>query len=62
MKQKQSDPLLVTATELAERLRVHPQTIYTMTRKREIPSMRVGGAWRYDLDAVMAVLEREKEE
>jgi excisionase family DNA binding protein len=38
---------LYTIKELAERLRVHPSTIYQLLREGRLPGFRVGGSWRF---------------
>lgn len=44
----------LTASQLAERLQIHPDTIRLLTRKGEIPYHKIGGAIRYDLAQVLA--------
>ena len=50
------EPLL-TIQALATYLGIHPQTIYSMARKGDIPSVRIGRAWRFDREAVLAALD-----
>ena len=50
---------LLTATELADALGVSLSTVRRMTRDGQIPVVRLRGAVRYDLEAV--VREREAE-
>jgi len=48
-------PELLTAQELADRLRVEKDTVYRWTRAGKIPSIRLGGRlFRYELDKVLA--------
>ena len=50
-------PELLTATELAERLRVSPETVRSWARRGCIPTMRLSRkAIRYNLEAVLAAL------
>lgn len=49
-------PPALTATELAAHLGVTPDTVRIKAKTREIPGMRVGRLWRFDLAAVLAAL------
>ena len=37
---------LLTIAEVAERLKLTPQTIYKMIKDRTLPAIRVGAQWR----------------
>ena len=51
---------LVTAEEVAERLRLRPDTVRRWTREGRIPSIRLSAkVIRFDLDDVEAALRRE---
>ena len=39
---------LLTTTEAAEYLRLHPVTVRRKARAGEIPFIRLGGQWRFD--------------
>jgi excisionase family DNA binding protein len=43
---------LLTVREVALFLQVHPTTIYHLLKTKDIPSFRVGNAWRFRLEAV----------
>lgn len=45
--------LLLTTTEVATLLQVHPKHVYRLIR-RGLPAKRVGGEWRFDRDDVLA--------
>jgi excisionase family DNA binding protein len=45
-------PQILTAQEVSEYLRVHPTTIYRLANKKQIPGFRVGGDWRFNIDAI----------
>lgn len=48
---------LLTARELAKRLRVSPETVCSWARRGEVPALRVSAkVIRYDADAVMMAL------
>ena len=43
---------LLTAEQLAARWQVPPSQIYRLTRREEIPTVKLGRYYRYSLDAV----------
>jgi excisionase family DNA binding protein len=43
---------VMTVTELADYLRVHPTTIYRLLRTRQLPGYRVGSEWRFNRAAI----------
>jgi excisionase family DNA binding protein len=43
---------IYTIKELADRLRVHPTTIYRLLRQGRLPGFRVGSNWRFDQAAI----------
>jgi excisionase family DNA binding protein len=47
-----NDDKVMTVTEVAEYLHVHPSTIYRLLRKREIPAFRVGSDWRFNRESI----------
>jgi excisionase family DNA binding protein len=52
---------ILTAAELAERLKVRPTTIREWTRDKLIPAVRITPkVIRYDLDAVIRVLQEQR--
>ena len=48
----QSDHEVLTIKEVCDLLRVHPGTIYKLTREGRIPSFRIGGDWRFRRDVI----------
>ena len=52
-------PALVRAREIAERIAVHPATIWRWAAAGVVPSIRVGRTVRFDPDAVKAALEAQ---
>lgn len=58
-----SDPeRLLTADEVAERLGIHPKTIYLAARTGKLPCRRLGGAVRFVWSEVDEALENEAAE
>jgi len=51
-----SNPLgtgsLLTLKEVAELLRLTPQTLYKMLKQGSIPAVRVGSQWRFEQEKV----------
>jgi len=43
---------VMTVRELADYLRVHPMTIYRQLKCGRLPAFRVGGDWRFDVEAI----------
>ena len=42
-----SDDKIMTLEEVAEYLRVKPQTIYTWAQEKKIPAAKLGKEWRF---------------
>ncbi len=49
----------LTAEEISERLKVHPNTIKSLAIKGKIPAMKVGVQWRFYLEDVEKALKFE---
>ncbi len=43
---------VLTVQEVSHYLRVHPSTIYRMLKKQQLPAFRVGGDWRFTVEAL----------
>jgi excisionase family DNA binding protein len=43
---------VLTVKEVCEILRVHPTTVYKLTRQGKIPSFRIGTDWRFRADQI----------
>ncbi len=44
---------LLTASELAEELHIHRETVYRLTKQNLLPCVRLGWIYRYDLEDVL---------
>jgi excisionase family DNA binding protein len=42
----------MTVREVAAYLRVHLPTIYRLLRQNQIPAFRIGGDWRFNIEAI----------
>jgi excisionase family DNA binding protein len=42
-----NDDKIMTLEEVAEYLRVKPQTIYTWAQEKKIPAAKIGKEWRF---------------
>jgi len=45
---------ILTATELAKYLRVHPYTVKRLAREGKLPGFKIGGQWRFDQKQIEA--------
>lgn len=51
---------LLTASEVAERLRVSTMTVYRLIRSGELPAVRVGRNYRVRSDDLLSYLDRQR--
>jgi len=52
-------PNLLTVQEVATHLSVSPRTVYRLMRDYKLPAYRVGGQWRFKLEAIEAWMSEE---
>lgn len=52
--------LLLNAKQTAERLNINVYTLYSLSRRKQIPTIRIGKLVRYDRDEVEKWLEGKK--
>ena len=52
---------IVTAKEVAEYLRLNQNTIINLAVKGELPGFKIGKSWRFDMDEIIAAIEKSKE-
>lgn len=55
-------PGLLTIGQTAEALAVCERTVWLMTRRGDLPAVKIGRAVRYDPADVRAFIERQKQE
>jgi excisionase family DNA binding protein len=46
------NPSVMTVSEMANYLRVHPTTIYRLLKNGKLPGFRVGSDWRFNRERV----------
>jgi excisionase family DNA binding protein len=52
MKATSADGGVLTTKEVCHLLRIHPSTLYKLTRQGKIPSFRVGTDWRFRTELI----------
>jgi excisionase family DNA binding protein len=51
---------MVTAKEVGAYLKLTQSTIYKLAIQGEIPALRIGKSWRFDLEEVLRVIYAQK--
>ena len=49
---KTGNSRIMTVTELADYLRVHPTTIYRLLKLGQLPAFKVGSEWRFTVESI----------
>lgn len=52
--------LLITPREAAKALSVCEKTLWSLTKRGELPAVRIGRAVRYDVSDLQAFIDRQK--
>jgi excisionase family DNA binding protein len=47
---------ILTATEVAELLQIHPRTVYKLAKEGSIPGRKFGGGWRFSRGEILAMV------
>jgi excisionase family DNA binding protein len=50
---------LVTVEELAQYLRIHRRTVYRLLKRKDLPAVKVGHEWRFDLEVIDKWLDNQ---
>jgi excisionase family DNA binding protein len=45
-------PAVMTVTDLARYLKVHPRTVYRLLKTGQLPAFKVGGDWRFNVEEI----------
>ena len=51
---------VLTAEEVAEYLRIHPYTVRRLARLGKLPSLKIGGQWRFKKVDINRLLDRKR--
>jgi excisionase family DNA binding protein len=54
------DEEMLTTREVAQRLKLTPQTVQRLIHRKELPASRVAGAWRIFRSDLQAFLQRTR--
>jgi excisionase family DNA binding protein len=47
-----NDPKVMTLTEVAQFLRIHPSTLYRLLKHRRIPAFKMGSDYRFNREEI----------
>ena len=53
-------PNFVTAKELGQYLKLSDSTIYKLAAEGELPGVKIGDSWRFDLEEVLKLIQHKK--
>jgi len=48
---------MLKTAEVAVMLRLHPNTIYNLAARKRLPAVRIGNAWLFPRDKILAMLQ-----
>lgn len=47
---------ILTASQVADLLQVHPRTIYKLVKQGSIPGRKFGGGWRFNKNEILLMV------
>jgi len=47
---------ILTASQVASLLQVHPRTVYKLVKQGSIPGRKFGGGWRFSKNEIMLMI------
>jgi excisionase family DNA binding protein len=47
---------ILTASEVAELLQIHPRTVYKLVKEGSLPGRKFGGGWRFSRSEIIAMV------
>ena len=47
---------ILTASQVAQLLQVHPRTIYKLVKQGSIPGRKFGGGWRFNKNEILLMV------
>jgi excisionase family DNA binding protein len=48
----QAQRIVLTVSELAQHLKIHPTTVYRLIKKQGLPGFKIGSDWRFNIEAI----------
>jgi excisionase family DNA binding protein len=52
---------ILTASQVAELLQMHPRTVYKLVKQGSIPGRKCGGGWRFRRSEIMTMISPNNE-
>ncbi len=53
---------ILTASQVASLLQVHPRTVYKLVKQGSIPGRKCGGGWRFSKNEIMLMISPQMTE
>lgn len=53
---------ILTASDVADLLKVHLKTVYRLARKGSLPGKKFGGGWRFSKDEILSLIANKRPE
>jgi len=50
---------ILTASQVADLLQVHPRTVYKLVKQGAIPGRKFGGGWRFSRHEIMQMISQQ---
>jgi len=50
---------ILTASQVADLLQVHPRTVYKLVKQGAIPGRKFGGGWRFSKGEIMQMISTQ---
>ncbi|HXG51730.1 MAG TPA: helix-turn-helix domain-containing protein [candidate division Zixibacteria bacterium] len=50
---------ILTASQVAKLLQIHPRTVYKLVRQGVIPGRKFGGGWRFSRNDIVSLLSSD---
>jgi excisionase family DNA binding protein len=47
---------ILTATQVADLLQLHPRTVYKLVKQGSIPGKKFGGGWRFNRNEIIGLI------
>jgi excisionase family DNA binding protein len=51
---------ILTASQVAELLQVHPRTVYKLVKQGSIPGKKFGGGWRFNKGEILLMISPQR--